>query len=311
MLGVLRYCGVWRGLPRRVLGPAGGCNPSPRTARRRGSRYGKRVQECCFCLEPLSRSNGASKPLTQSCSLCLWSRSRAKHPCARDTVPYGGLMLAGAAGTQVAVLLPGQGCCRARGMGAGLGSGCCGSGQWGWQLWLPGLAGGMCRCPARQLGSLTLPWRPWHWCFLWRLPRPSGFLPSARAMLPCGGRRCALPNPALSHSHKMLTPSRPASPCYRALPRSCPAPRARRASDAIHTPGPALRSRVPPVPCPALWAPRREAVPVAAGCPLAPLLFSSPATFATLVHPTAAAVRPLPWPASAMLPPRLDRKSVV
>lgn len=109
VLGALWGCGMRCGLPRRVLGPAGGCDPSPRAARCHGSRYGKRVQECCFCLEPLSRSNGASKPLTQSCSCCLWSHSRAKCRRASDTVPYGGLVLAGAAGARVAALLHGHG----------------------------------------------------------------------------------------------------------------------------------------------------------------------------------------------------------
>lgn len=57
--GELRVRGMQGGLPGRVLDPAGDCNPSPRGAQRPDSRYGKCVQECCFCLEPLSRSDGA------------------------------------------------------------------------------------------------------------------------------------------------------------------------------------------------------------------------------------------------------------
>lgn len=56
-----RAVGLWHAgwLPGRVLGPAGDFSPSPRGAQCQNSRYGKCVQECCFCLEPLSRSDGA------------------------------------------------------------------------------------------------------------------------------------------------------------------------------------------------------------------------------------------------------------
>lgn len=241
------------GLPRRVLGPAGGCDPSPRAAWRRGSRYRKHVQECCFCLETLSRSNGASKTLTQSCSLCLWSRSCAKRPHAQDTMPYSRPVLAGAAGAQVAALP--------------------GSAMAAMALALPVAAARSERLPALHMGHAS-PWQP-ELCSL----RPGAVSPAQDA--------------------DSLWP------CFPLPPHSCLVPHTKRASDAVRTPGPALCSCSPPVPCPALWVPRYEAATVAAGCPLAILLLRSPTTFATPVHPMAAAVGPPPWPATAVLPPWL------
>lgn len=80
----------------RVLGPAGGCAAAHAGLASDG-RYGKRVQECCFCLEMLNEGQRGFQLLTQSCSVC--PRSRAKRrarqlPCTqrcrgRDGASHG------------------------------------------------------------------------------------------------------------------------------------------------------------------------------------------------------------------------------
>lgn len=60
-LVVLESCGLWHAgwFARKGPGPSWRLQSQPTQAPVLGSRYGKCVQECCFCLEPLSRSDGA------------------------------------------------------------------------------------------------------------------------------------------------------------------------------------------------------------------------------------------------------------